>query len=117
MILLRSATRITHKAQGATCLAAKWHALAAYELVVRRKDGDYLGKAAPKDVQRKIKGLDRLNLIKSDGKPMAGIHWCGILSQRRMSSKCVVRNYTEGAKSIWMVLEKLATWTKYSQTR
>lgn len=25
MILLRSAVRITHKAQGVTCLAAKWH--------------------------------------------------------------------------------------------
>ncbi|XP_076928237.1 uncharacterized protein LOC143592131 [Bidens hawaiensis] len=31
MILLRSATRITHKAQGVTCLAAKWHVCATIE--------------------------------------------------------------------------------------
>ncbi|KAL8205709.1 hypothetical protein R6Q57_009260 [Mikania cordata] len=31
MILLRSATRITHKAQGVTCLAAKWHVNATIE--------------------------------------------------------------------------------------
>lgn len=32
MILLRSATRITHKAQAVTCLAAKWHACATIDL-------------------------------------------------------------------------------------
>ncbi|VFQ91778.1 unnamed protein product [Cuscuta campestris] len=31
MILLRSATRITHKAQGVTCLAAKWHVCATID--------------------------------------------------------------------------------------
>nr|XP_043618807.1 uncharacterized protein LOC122590691 [Erigeron canadensis] len=31
MILLRSATRITHKAQGVTCLATKWHVCATIE--------------------------------------------------------------------------------------
>ncbi|KAA8527009.1 hypothetical protein F0562_008762 [Nyssa sinensis] len=31
MILLRSATRITHKAQAVTCLAAKWHVCATIE--------------------------------------------------------------------------------------
>ncbi|PHU22568.1 hypothetical protein BC332_07675 [Capsicum chinense] len=31
MILLRSATKITHKAQAVTCLAAKWHACATIE--------------------------------------------------------------------------------------
>ncbi|CAH9052623.1 unnamed protein product [Cuscuta epithymum] len=31
MILLRSATRITHKAQGVTCLAAKWHVCATMD--------------------------------------------------------------------------------------
>ncbi|KAL4554141.1 hypothetical protein LXL04_037296 [Taraxacum kok-saghyz] len=31
MILLRSATRITHKALGVTCLAAKWHVCATIE--------------------------------------------------------------------------------------
>ncbi|KAD6453988.1 hypothetical protein E3N88_08694 [Mikania micrantha] len=32
MILLRSATRITHKAQGVTCLAAKWHVCATIDV-------------------------------------------------------------------------------------
>lgn len=31
MILLRSATRITHKAQAVTCLAAKWHVCATID--------------------------------------------------------------------------------------
>lgn len=31
MILLRSATRITHKALGVTCLATKWHVCATIE--------------------------------------------------------------------------------------
>lgn len=31
MILLRSATRITHKAQSVTCLAAKWHVCATID--------------------------------------------------------------------------------------
>lgn len=31
MILLRSATRITHKAQAVTCLAAKWHVCATVD--------------------------------------------------------------------------------------
>lgn len=31
LILLRSAARITHKAQGVTCLAAKWHVCATIE--------------------------------------------------------------------------------------
>ncbi|KAK4723358.1 hypothetical protein R3W88_026137 [Solanum pinnatisectum] len=31
MILLRSATRITHKAQSITCLAAKWHVCATID--------------------------------------------------------------------------------------
>lgn len=31
LILLRSATRITHKAQAVTCLAAKWHACATID--------------------------------------------------------------------------------------
>lgn len=30
-ILLRSATKITHKAQAVTCLAAKWHACATLD--------------------------------------------------------------------------------------
>ncbi|XP_071730235.1 uncharacterized protein [Rutidosis leptorrhynchoides] len=32
LILLRSATRITHKAQGVTCLAAKWHVCATIDV-------------------------------------------------------------------------------------
>ncbi|CAH1444361.1 unnamed protein product [Lactuca virosa] len=32
MILLRSAARITHKAQGVTCLAAKWHVCATIDI-------------------------------------------------------------------------------------
>lgn len=31
MIILRSATRITHKAQAVTCLAAKWHVCATID--------------------------------------------------------------------------------------
>lgn len=31
MILLRSATRITHKAQSVTCLASKWHVCATID--------------------------------------------------------------------------------------
>lgn len=31
LILLRSATKITHKAQSVTCLAAKWHVCATLE--------------------------------------------------------------------------------------
>lgn len=31
MILLRSATKITHKAQSVTCLAAKWHVCATID--------------------------------------------------------------------------------------
>lgn len=31
MILLRSATKITHKAQSVTCLAAKWHVCATLD--------------------------------------------------------------------------------------
>ncbi|GAB4849681.1 hypothetical protein Ancab_004477 [Ancistrocladus abbreviatus] len=33
MIILRSATKITHKAQAITCLAAKWHACATIDFV------------------------------------------------------------------------------------
>ncbi|CAI9276311.1 unnamed protein product [Lactuca saligna] len=32
MILLRSAARITHKAQGVTCMAAKWHMCATIDI-------------------------------------------------------------------------------------
>lgn len=39
MILLRSATRITHKAQGVTCLAAKWHVCATID-VFEATEGD-----------------------------------------------------------------------------
>ncbi|GJY08255.1 putative EH domain-containing protein 1-like protein isoform X1 [Tanacetum coccineum] len=39
MILLRSATRITHKAQGVTCLAAKWHVCATID-VFETPEGD-----------------------------------------------------------------------------
>lgn len=39
-ILLRSATKITHKAQSVTCLAAKWHVCATLDDSFETNDGE-----------------------------------------------------------------------------
>lgn len=39
-IILRSATKITHKAQSVTCLAAKWHVCATLDNSFNTSDGD-----------------------------------------------------------------------------
>uniref|UniRef100_A0A7C9AAA1 Uncharacterized protein n=1 Tax=Opuntia streptacantha TaxID=393608 RepID=A0A7C9AAA1_OPUST len=38
MIILRSATKITHKAQAITCLATKWHACATVDSFINASD-------------------------------------------------------------------------------
>lgn len=40
LILLRSASKITHKAQAVTCLAAKWHVCATLESFDQTVDGE-----------------------------------------------------------------------------
>lgn len=59
LILLRSASKITHKAQAVTCLAAKWHVCATLESF-ETADGE-----TPTLVARN-KGRDIITLTESD---------------------------------------------------
>lgn len=50
-VLLRSATKITHKAQSVTCLAAKWHVCATLDESFEANDGETpMAHAAPGQV-------------------------------------------------------------------
>ncbi|GAA0139609.1 guanyl-nucleotide exchange factor [Lithospermum erythrorhizon] len=78
MILLRSATKITHKAQAVTCLATKWHVCATVDSfdsaevetpVARRTSGDHIFPIAEgssdNDVGDEEDELDNSNFIPS----------------------------------------------------
>jgi hypothetical protein len=55
-ILLRSATKITHKAQSVTCLAAKWHVCATLESFEANDITDAETPRAPIDRERVFPG-------------------------------------------------------------